>query len=161
MKVIIYGAGRRIEDFFCNCLYLDYLQILCIADRDSKKWGKNYYGYEVCKPDVIRQHNWQKIIVLPDVFREIYSQLCKEFDLNENELMRPEDLIVPKICNLGSLGLACRYDDAYDIRDIIPSKVIPHNRLEQFFFFEKHRIIWKWWHYFEIYHKYFNNYVNK
>lgn len=161
MKVIIYGAGYRTEDFFRDCPYLDYLKIICIADRDMGKWGQNYYGYEVCKPDVIREHKWQKIIVTPDAYREIYIQLCKEFDLTENDLMRPEDLFVPEIYNLGSLELACRYDDAYDIRDIIPSKIIPHNRLEQFFFFERHRVIWKWWHYFEIYHKYFSNYVNK
>ncbi len=161
MKAVLYGAGRRLEDFFGQCLYLKYLDILFIADKDRSKWGKNYFGYEVCPPDRLKEREWEKVLVIPDAFPDIYKQLHREYGFEETDMMRPEELIVPETCNLGSIELACKQDDAYDIRDIVPSKVIAHNRLEQFFFFEKHRIIWKWWHYFEIYHRHFEKYTGK
>ena len=41
----------------------------------------------------------------------------------------------------------------------MPERVIPVNRFEEFYFNSKHRVMNKWWHYFEIYDTFFKKYV--
>jgi len=161
MKILLYGAGRKMEEFFGTCPFLEYLDIEGILDSDHNKWGQCYGKHKICSPDLILEEEWQKILVTPDSYEAICQELLQKYHLQQKDLMRPEELIVPAISNLGTISFNCKADEAYDIRDLVPECVITNNRLERFFFFEKHRLIWKWWHYFEIYHKYFKSYVGQ
>ena len=72
-------------------------------------------------------------------------------------MLKPGDLIVPEQANLGTVGLDCDYDKCYEMNELVPDKVIPSNKMEEFYLKRNHRIMNKWWHYFEIYDTFYTN----
>lgn len=157
MKVIIFGAGRNTIQFLRLCRFLDAMEILFITDNDDGKWGTVIAGYEVKTPEKLRNETYDKILVTTH-FDEIKEQLMTCYHVPENKITQAEYLIVPGLCNLGSITLQCSQDRCCDIAHLNRNEIVTDNVLEDFFFFGEHRIINKWWHYFEVYHQYFQKY---
>lgn len=160
MRVIIFGAGMRASDYLKSCRFLNYMDILFVADNDNRKWETTIEGYKVYSPDKIKTEIFDKILVTTH-FEEIKEQLICTYDIPEEKITRAEYLIVPEICNTGSIRLKCKNDEPCDIAQLGYDDIITSNPLEEFFFFGEHRVIYKWWHYFEIYHEYFQKYIGK
>lgn len=158
MKVVIFGAGRNTVQFLKSCHFLDAMEILFITDNDAGKWGTMIAGYEVKPPQKLRDEICDKILVTTH-FDEICKQLMTDYHITADKITQAEYLIVPGLCNLGSISLKCKQDQCYDIAHLNPDEIVTDNSLEEFFFYGEHRSINKWWHYFEVYHQYFQQYV--
>lgn len=157
MKVIIFGAGKKCNKFLRTCRFLSYMEILFIADSDEGKWGTEIEGYKINSPEKIKGEMFDKILVTTH-FEDIQKLLVSEYSIPKEKITPVEYLIVPELCNMGGVTLKCDLDQLCDIAQLGKKEIVTSNPLEEFFFFEKHRTINKWWHYFEIYHEYFRKY---
>lgn len=162
MRGLIFGAGEGTRTFLRSCPAAHKIEIVGIVDNDSSKWGSKFdQEYTVESPEIIRTRSWDRIIVTPYAHLEIKEQLEKEYGIEKEKLIRPGDLIVPAEANLGTVRLECDYDKCYEVSDLVPDKVIPSNKMEEFYLKKSHRIMNKWWHYFEIYETFMQKYVGK
>lgn len=80
--LIVFGAGdggRRI------LVENRFLEIECFVDNDSSKWGKDFYGYTIQDPTIIRtlERKNLRVIVASSFYAEIHEQL-KSYQLVEN-----------------------------------------------------------------------------
>lgn len=160
MKVLLFGAGENAKKFLsCNPV-TKKIEIVGIIDNNEMSWGKTIgEKYIIAAPKEIETCNWDKIIVTPNNCNEIINQLENEYGVDKEKILKIGDLIVPSESNLGSISLCCDYDQCYEINKLIPEQVIPSNQMEEFYFKNSHRVMNKWWHYFEIYHTFFHKYI--
>lgn len=162
MKILMFGAGENAKRFLRFSPASDKLDIVGIVDNDSSRWGKVFEEkYTIDSPSAIQSKDWDKIAVTPASFYPIMNQLITEYGIEREKIIRISDFIVPGLSNLGSICLDCDYNGCYETSALIPDKVIPSNKLEQFYFKNKHRIMNKWWHYFDVYQTFFGKYVGK
>lgn len=160
MRVIIFGAGRNTVQFLMSCRFLCAMEILFITDNDADKWGTVIAGYEIVSPERLLRETYDKILVTTH-FEEIKAQLMTAYDIPDGKITQAEYLVVPGACNLGSISLNCQQDQGCDIAHLGRNEIVTANSLEEFFFWGEHRIVNKWWHYFEVYHQYFQKYTGK
>lgn len=160
MRVIIFGAGKRSSDYLKSSRFLDYMDILFVTDNDQGKWETTIEGYKVYPPDRIKTEIFDRILVTTH-FEEIKEQLICKYDIPKEKITKVENLIVPEICNTGSICLKCKNDEPCDIAQLGYDDIVTSNPLEEFFFFGAHRLVHKCWHYFETYHEYFQKYIGK
>lgn len=162
MRGLIFGAGENARKFLESSPAAGRIEIVGIADSDRTKWGSRFgQNYVVEPPEIIKQKSWDRIIVTPYSYHEIMEQLMKEYGIGRERLIGPWDLIVPSEANLGSVRLDCDYDRCYEVNELVPDKIIPSNRMEEFYLKNSHRVMNKWWHYFEIYETFFHRYAGK
>ncbi len=160
MKVIIFGAGKKCNTFLRTCRFLSYMEILFITDNDGSKWETTIEGYKVYSPERIKRERFDKILVTTH-FDDIQELLINEYNVPKEKITPAEYLVVPELCNMGGVTLKCNLNQLCDIAQLGKKEIVASNPLEEFFFFKKHRTINKWWHYFEIYYKYFEKYREK
>lgn len=158
MRVVFFGAGNNLKRFLKESPVVSYITVQGILDNDESKWGEMLGQYTVESPDKLLEIDYDRVVVTA-YYKEIREQLLYEYKLDEVKIIKLEWLIVPGIFNVGDIDFNCRYEQCYSISDLIPDKIITHNRLEDFFFHEKHNPIRKWWHYFEVYHQFFMKFV--
>lgn len=158
MRVVLFGAGKNLKRFLRESPVVSYITIVGILDNDKGKWGKLVERYVVDPPDKLSTLKYDKIVITA-YYDEIWEQLLGGYELDEKKIIKLEWLIVPGLFYVGDIGFDCPYGHCYAISDLIPDKIITHNRLEDFFFHKNHNPIRKWWHYFEIYHQYLNPFV--
>lgn len=158
MRVVLFGAGKNLKRFLRESPVVSYITIVGILDNDKNKWGDLVERYTVESPDRLSVLKYDKIAVTA-YYDEIRGQLLCGYEPDKRKIIKLEWLIVPGIFNVGDLDFDCVYGRCYSISDLVPDKVITHNRLENFFFYQDHHPIRKWWHYFEIYHRYLNRFV--
>lgn len=159
MKSLIFGAGEATRKFLKSAPAASRIEVVGIVDNDSSKWGKSFEGYTVETPETIRKGGWDKIIVTPYMHHVIMVQLEKEYGIARDKLLRPGDLIVPAEANLGTVRLDCDYDKCYELSELLPDRAICSNDMEEFYLKRNHRIMNKWWHYFEIYETFLHKYI--
>lgn len=160
MKVVIFGAGKHGLRFFKSYKFLAYMEILFVVDNDKEKWGTEIEGYRIYSPDKVQTGVFDKILVTTH-FEEVKEQLMTTYGISEEKITKPEYLVVPELCNTGSIHIKCKNNELCDIAQLSPADLITGNPLEEFFLFGEHRVIYKWWHYFEVYHEYFQKYIGK
>lgn len=165
MKVIFFGAGGMLKDILEKSEIIHYLDVRGVLDNNPTKWGRNFRDYQVQHPDEIKNIDYDKVIISTIstiYFSEIFKCLTEKYHIGEHKIASMENLIVPDLCRIGNMKIAGNRDCCYDMRDLIAEKrIVPQNDLERFFFYDEHRIIYKWWHYFEIYDAFFHKYRNK
>lgn len=160
MKILIFGAGESARRFIRLNPAAGKIEIVGIVDNDPARWGEKFEErYTIGSPECIRSTDWEKIAVTPVFFLDIEKQLMTEYGIAKSQIIRSSDLIVPGSANLGSIRVSCDVDACYDANDLVPDHVIPSNRLEAFYFGSGHRVVSKWWHYFEVYHMFFQKFV--
>ena len=160
MRVIIFGAGKKCTTFLRTCRFLQYMEILFIVDNDESKWETLIDGYKVNSPEKIRDEIFDKILITTH-FDEISELLINKFYIPKEKITMAEYLVVPELCNMGSVSINGDLSKLYDIAHLERDQIVVSNPLEDFFFFKEHRTIHKWWHYFEIYHEYCKRYRGK
>lgn len=158
MKIVLFGAGKKLNRFIKESPVAGYITITGILDNDEDKWGSQIGKYTVDPPEILTNLDYDKIVITA-YYEEIRKQLLCQYKLEEERIIRLEWLIVPALFNVGDITFDCDYDCCYSVTDLVPDRIITHNRLEDFFFYGRHNPIRKWWHYFEIYHQYFNRFV--
>lgn len=160
MRALLFGAGENARRFLRCSPASDLLEIVGIVDNDRSRWGEKFEKrYKIESPFVIGEREWDRIVVTPQSFYQIMEQLVTEYGIEKGRIIRASNLVVPGKANMGSIRLECDYDRCYEISDLVPERVIPVNRFEEFYFNSKHRVMNKWWHYFEIYDTFFKKYV--
>ncbi len=160
MKALIFGAGEATRSFLHLAPAARRIEVTGIVDNDSTKWGKAFEGYTVEPPETLKNGGWDKIIITPYAHDIIRRQLEGEYGIAGEKIIRPGDLIVPAEANLGTVRLNCDYDECYELSELLPDKVICSNRMEEFYLKKSHRVMNKWWHYFEIYETFLHKYLN-
>ncbi len=160
MKIVLFGAGENAKRFLRYSPVAKWLEIVGVVDNNAAKWGDKFEQvYTVESPNVISSREWNRIVVTPYTFHQIKEQLVQEYGIHSDKILNFMDLIVPADSNLGSVRLDCDYNRCYEIGELVPDKILPQNRLEEFYFKHSHRIVSKWWHYFDIYHTFFQKYI--
>lgn len=159
MKVLIFGAGENARFFLKHNPVASKVVIMGIMDNDNLKWGEKLNDFTIESPEIMRTREWDKIIITPNCFEEIASQIENQYGVVKTKLIKISDLIIPEESNMGTVRLQCDYDDCYEISDLVPDKIIPSNKMEEFYLKKSHRIMNKWWHYFEVYHTFFHKYI--
>lgn len=61
-KIILYGCGKRCEKLL-KSLPQDCIEIICIVDGNSSKWGKSFQGYEICNPKILSKYHEVEICI--------------------------------------------------------------------------------------------------
>lgn len=162
MKVLLFGAGENARRFIRLNPAAEKIEIVGVVDNDSARWGEKFEQlYTIEAPTVIMSKEWEKIAVTPASFTVIKEQLMTEYGVEKKQIIRSSDLIVPDKANLGSIRVSCASDECCDINEIVPDQVVPGNQLEEFYFRGDHRDVSKWWHYFEVYHTFFQKFIGK
>lgn len=162
MKVVFFGAGEWLR-YLLEDEKIKFLDIVGIVDSNPSKCG-TFGDYQVVSPQKIADMQYDKIIVSVSskYYSEIYEYLIREQNIPNEKIVRWEDIIVPQLCNMGDVELIGSTDVCYCIQDLVSQKLIlAKNDLEQFFFYGEHKVINKFWHYFEIYERFFSAYRNK
>lgn len=161
MKVLLFGAGENARRFLRLSPVSDKVDIVGIVDNNCERWGEQFeQKYTIEAPKIILLAQWDKIVVTPQAFYEIKKQLEVEFGIEQNKIIRASDLLVPNQANLGSISLKCDYNKCYEVDELVPASIIPSNPMENFYFSKSHRVMNKWWHYFDVYHTFFERYMN-
>lgn len=158
MNIVFFGAGKNLKRFINESPLLKYVTVIAVLDNDEEKWGEQIGGYTIGSPQKLERMDYDKIVVTA-YYEEIKEQLMAQYNMDECKVIKLEWLIVPSLFNTGDIDFNCDYNKCYSISDLVKGKVIVHNRLEEFFFYENHNPITKWWHYFEIYHQHFNKFI--
>lgn len=125
--------------------------------------GGEAENYPIMSPEKIRDIDYDKIVISTSYvyYQEISDCLIKKYGVQERKITRLGWLIVPELCNLGDIEIDSVPGDCYDLQDLIAEKkIVPNNDLENFFFYKNHRVITKWWHYFETYEYFLKKYRN-
>lgn len=159
MKAIIFGAGENALNFFNQNPAGRKLEVVAVVDNDSTKWGEMIEGYRIESPKTIDQSKFDYIVVTSVQSDAIIAQLGDIYGIDRGKIIKSRDLIVPGETNLGTIGLQCESDQCYNIYDLIPQCVIPSNPLEDYYFKGSHNVMYKWWHYFEVYHIFLKKYI--
>ena len=66
----IYGAGIHTAQLFDRTDLAQRIEIIAIADRDPKKWGKNLAGNSVINPDDLFSHHQQAPVIVSSYVSE-------------------------------------------------------------------------------------------
>ncbi len=158
MRIVLFGAGKNLKQFLSESPLLSYVTIVAILDNDEGKWGTKIQGYTISSPQELEKEEYEKIVVTA-YYEDIKGQLVRQFNVDEGKIIKLEWLIVPSLFNTGDISFKCELNRCYSISDLVKGEIITQNRLEDFFFYGNHNPITKWWHYFEVYHRYFNKFV--
>jgi predicted O-methyltransferase YrrM len=105
---------------------------------------------------------YDKIAISSSVwFDEIKGQLVERYHADRNKIIYIGDIMIPSLCDMGSVSMKCESNTAYDFKDISYGQFIKSNRFEEFALSDHHRILFKYMHYFEVYEQYFSRYCNR
>ena len=160
MKAVIFGAGENTLNFFRKNPASNKIEIVGVVDNDNVKWGEKIEGYIIEPPEEIGKLEFDYIVVTPVDSDDIIAQLGDIYGVERGKIINSRNLIVPAETNLGTVKLQCKNDQCYNIYDLIPQCTIPSNPLEDYYFMNSHNVMYKWWHYFEIYHIFLKKYIN-
>ncbi len=73
MKVVIFGIGKNFEDNYS--FIQSNFEVVAIVDSDPKKQGNKVLGKTVENPENISNFDYEKILVTPSDYEEIYINL--------------------------------------------------------------------------------------
>lgn len=162
-KIIVFGAGEICDRYLCEDRFHNF-EILCITDNDEKKWGTERNGIKVIEPSKALKDTevYDKILILSSAIDEIKHQLLKEYKVDKQKIISYKELVYfPLDCNTGDIVFSDNFmrDNYVDMDYLIRKHCISTaNDLEHFYFYGKHKLIHKGFHYFEIYHHFFEKF---
>jgi hypothetical protein len=161
MRIAFFAAGETLRHFMEESEFVKYIEIVGVFDNAAEKWGDDFHGFTIQPPEKLNQVDYDKIAISA-YYDEIMPELVSKYNIDEKAIMRIEDIIVPKLCDWGTLSLRCDYNKVYDFRDLIDEQqIITSNRFEEYVFKKSHRNVHKVLHYFEIYEKFFSGYLGR
>lgn len=161
MKVVLFGVGKRLNPFVDRDGVL-LAEIVGVVDNDKEKQGSMWRQYEISSPEILSWLDYDKVVVASDKYYDkIYLELIEKYNVLPDKIIPLNCLVIPEKCNLGDIELQCDLNKCYTVEELASYVKHSDNKLIEFFFFSEHRIINKWWHYFEIYNKYFHKFMDK
>ena len=76
-KVIVWGSGNVAKLMLSQLINTDEFDIVGIIDNNIEKQGKSVYGYKVYSPDLLKQCDFDRIIIMSDFYEEIKKQIIQ------------------------------------------------------------------------------------
>lgn len=167
-EICIYGIGKIGKEYAHKCAECG-AQDIKIIDSDKELWGSDFEGILIQNPaEVLSESTKLVVIAVSDKYKqEVYEHLISDYKVKpENILFYTETLILSdkEIYNLGDMSLqdVAIAGGIYTKKELL-SILNPDsfNDLEHFFFEGEHKILDKWFHYFEAYDRFFSKYRGK
>lgn len=163
-KIIIWGAGNICKEYLRKEKFHNF-NIICLVDNDERKWGTELEGIKIKNPDALSNIQFDKILILANAFEEIKTQILQTYHIDNQMIMSFRELWdIPRDCNMGDIEFLeeIQTGNYVDMNYLCKNNlIVVKNDLEHFFFYEKHNPISKWFHYFEIYHSFFEKFRDK
>lgn len=78
-KLLLWGTGQIAKEVLTQCRTLNMYNILGVIDNNSEREGSNFYGYRVYQPDIVKELQPDKIVILTDAFKEIQKQVLEYY----------------------------------------------------------------------------------
>lgn len=79
MKILLWGTGEVATHVMNECATLGNYEILGFIDNNVNKIGSYFFGKEIYNPQVLKEKEVDKIVVLSDAYEEIKEQIVKCF----------------------------------------------------------------------------------
>lgn len=167
-KIIIYGIGKIGKSYIEQCIEQG-VKGMELVDSDNSLWGTQFYGMKIWNPDEILWQEYALVVISAGAkyHNQIYERLMKKYGVPAEKIVSYLDSVILKkgqIYNWGNM----KFREEPDIETVTFGKEIGGklqrdslNALEKFYFYENHRVINKWMHYFESYERFFSQYKNK
>lgn len=86
MDVVVWGAGQ-VAAYAVNSILNIGHQIRAIVDNDNKKWGKEFKGYMVYSPSLLKKIQYDYLLIATDLYYDsIYKQVTLEYSIPKNKV---------------------------------------------------------------------------
>lgn len=167
-KIIIYGTGQIGKSYIEQCI-AQGVEDMELVDSDSSLWGTEFQGMKIWNPDEILWKEYALIVISTGIkySKEILERLIKKYGVPTEKIVFYQNGVILRdgqVYNWGNM----KFREEPDTGTVtsgkeIGTKLKPEslNDLEKFYFYENHRVINKWMHYFEAYERFFSRYKNK
>lgn len=84
-KIFIWGTGK-IANRIVNHFDLSRFDILGFIDNEEEKQGTLFKEYSVFPPAVLKNKDFDKVLILCNAFQEISNQITKEYHIHEEKI---------------------------------------------------------------------------
>lgn len=167
-KVIVYGIGK-IGKWYVDYCACQGVKELLLTDSNSSLWGTEYHGMKINNPAEIIWGEYDIVVTaVNDKNRqEITEQLVTLYKVLKDKIVSPYETIVlsdKEIYNIGNMTFEKTVETGKVLTGIELSGKLQENSLndlERFYFREKHKLVYKWMHYFEAYDRFFSKFRGK
>jgi len=95
LRIVLYGVGEVCK-YYMEHYYSEKTayELVALADSDSAKWGKQFYGITVCKPEVLKKIPFDALVIMTEQnYYEIKKSLVYELYLDERKVWRLDEMI--------------------------------------------------------------------
>lgn len=75
MKVFLWGTGNVAETFLRQCQTLSQYEVLGFIDNNPEKQGSVFWEVPVYAPEILKETEPDRIVILSDSYEEIYQQI--------------------------------------------------------------------------------------
>lgn len=160
MKYVIYGAGK-IGHQISQKMEKENT-VVCVVDSDRTKYGSKLNGYTVLSPDDIDKYEYDSIILcVPEDDISARESLVRR-GISPEKISDWLDVVELSQRNTGTIKVNWEKGiKGNGLYDELLLAVDEYNDIEKFFLLGKHRPTFKWLHYLEIYHTFFERYYGK
>lgn len=167
-KAIVYGIGKIGKSYVDHCVDQG-VKGLVLTDSNSSLWSTEYRGMKINNPAEILWNEYDIIVIAVNekIRHEIIERLEKIYNVSKDKIVSYLETIVlsnKEIYNIGNMV----FDKSIEFGKILTgielgSKMQENslNDLEKFYFGEKHKLVYKWMHYFEAYDRFFSKFRGK
>ncbi len=84
-KTILYGGGDYCTVFLGDSISEQY-DVICIVDSNKEKWGKRLSDIAICSPDILREDEYDFVIITPGKWEAIVGALQNDYKVNKNKI---------------------------------------------------------------------------
>ena len=167
-KTVIYGIGRIGRKYVDQCVLCKVADIK-LVDSNAALWGTEYRGLEICDPETVIWEEYELVVIsVGDIgsklSKEIMEQLEKIYKVPKDKIADWRETMVlseNESYNLGNM----LFDKNICGGMIFTGRALGTrinkeslNDLEKFYFYNDHKNLNKWMHYFEAYDRFFYRY---
>lgn len=98
MKIIIFGTGKKYQEFKKYLHDISNIEVLALIDNDETKWGKILDGKVVDNPANISRYVYDFIVLMSDYAFEMKKQLM-DMRCAEDKMIHFKDFFAKQGCN--------------------------------------------------------------
>lgn len=173
-KIILFGASTPAR-YLELLIKKEEIEIVGVLDNDQNKHGDRLSDNTIKSPELIKEIEYDFVIVTSRYYDAIFSQLTEELSVPEDKIFpwyiflpinmgemqykRPCDIIDPFYLYTLSNAFSIQFFSKEVAKKFLDPEEM--GELSKWFFFEEHKRIMKCSNYFEAYERHFKKYRNK